>query len=60
MFGFYNVLLLAEVLRVLIHEFTYDQPKPLTCNYRSRKGVEKQAHALVRIVAAKLQNVVIH
>ena len=29
MFGFYNVLLLADVLRVLMHEFTYDQPTPL-------------------------------
>ena len=53
---------LADLLRVLMHKFTYDQPTPLnlTCNNRSRKGVEKQAHAVVRTVAAKLQNVVIY
>ena len=51
--GFYNVLFLADVLRVLMYEFTYDQPT-------SRKGVEKQAHAVVCTAAAKLQNVVIH
>ena len=28
-FGFYNVLFLADVLRVLMYEFTYDQPTPL-------------------------------
>ena len=28
-FGFYNVLFLADVMRVLMHEFTYDQPTPL-------------------------------
>ena len=37
--GFYNVLFLADVLRVLMYEFTYDQPT-------SRKGVEKQAHTV--------------
>ena len=51
--GFYNVLFLADVLRVLMYEFTYDQPT-------SRKGVEKQAHEVVCTAAAKLQNVVIH
>ena len=29
MFGFYNVLFLADVLRVLMYEFTCDQPIPL-------------------------------
>ena len=29
MFGVYDVLCLADVLRVLMHEFTYDQPIPL-------------------------------
>ena len=32
----------------------------MTCNDPFRKGVEKQAHAVVRTAAAKLQNVVIH
>ena len=28
MFGFYNVVFLVDVLRVLMYEFTYDQPTP--------------------------------
>ena len=61
MFGFYNVLFLAAVLHVLMYEFTYDQPTPLKSDVYSpsRKGVEKQAHAVVCTAAAKLQNVVI-
>ena len=60
MFDFFNVLFLGDVLRVLVHEFTYDLQTPLKCEDRSRKGVEKQAQAVVRTAAAKLQNVVIH
>ena len=83
-FGFYNVLFLAHVLRVLMHEFTYDQPTPLnsevqrslqercsllrrrsqachaervTSQTTARKGVEKQAHAVVRTAASRLQNI---
>ena len=29
MFDFYNVLVLADVLRVLMHEFTHDPPTAL-------------------------------
>ena len=45
MFDFYNVLFLADVLHVVIHEFTYDPPTPLKSDVydRSRKSVEKQA-----------------
>ena len=32
----------------------------MKCDYRSRKGVEKQAHTVAHTAGAKLQNVVIH